>query len=143
MATRLVRASRLENAPREERRNEARLRSFRILMARSGFELRTSNFARFLYTVGDWTDKSTGGIERGGMERIEIIVNGDRKEIEAGSTVEDLVRTWTSMDGPLAVEVNEHIVSRNDWTELRLSGGDRVEIVHFVGGGREDRCPTI
>ncbi len=76
------------------------------------------------------------------MQRIEIIVNGDKREIEAGSTVDDLVRQWASKDGPMAVEVNENIVSRSDWTLLHLNGGDRVEIVHFVGGGGEDRCPT-
>ncbi len=72
------------------------------------------------------------------MQRIEIIVNGDKREIDAGSTVDDLVREWASKDGPMAVEVNENIVSRTDWTAIQLSGGDRVEIVHFVGGGGMD-----
>ncbi len=76
------------------------------------------------------------------MQRIEIVVNGGKREVEAGSTVDDLVREWASKDGPMAVEVNENIVSRKDWTALRLRGGDRVEIVHFVGGGGDEECPT-
>lgn len=76
--------------------------------------------------------------EWNGMERIEIIVNGDKKEIDAGSTVDDLVRLWASVEGPVAVELNETIVRRGDWADLRLKGGDQIEIVHFVGGGREE-----
>ncbi|HSF23872.1 MAG TPA: sulfur carrier protein ThiS [Blastocatellia bacterium] len=35
----------------------------------------------------------------------------------------------------LAVEVNQRIVRRADWTSTTLADGDKVEIVHFVGGG--------
>jgi sulfur carrier protein len=36
----------------------------------------------------------------------------------------------------VAVEHNGKIVPRTEWTETPLSDGDRLEIVHFVGGGR-------
>jgi len=35
----------------------------------------------------------------------------------------------------VAIEVNHKVVRRNDWAETTLQAGDRVEIVHFVGGG--------
>ena len=36
----------------------------------------------------------------------------------------------------VAVELNRNIVPREQWAETQLSEGDRLEIVHFVGGGR-------
>jgi len=35
----------------------------------------------------------------------------------------------------VAVELNREIVARADWTQTRLNDGDRLEVVHFVGGG--------
>jgi len=35
----------------------------------------------------------------------------------------------------VAVELNRNIVPREQWAEISLSEGDRLEIVHFVGGG--------
>jgi sulfur carrier protein len=36
----------------------------------------------------------------------------------------------------VAVEVNREVVPRNRWAETPLRDGDRLEIVHFVGGGK-------
>jgi thiamine biosynthesis protein ThiS len=36
----------------------------------------------------------------------------------------------------VAIEHNGNIVPRAEWTDARLADGDRLEIVHFVGGGR-------
>ena len=36
----------------------------------------------------------------------------------------------------VAVELNRDIVSRDRWSQTALNDGDRLEVVHFVGGGR-------
>ena len=52
-----------------------------------------------------------------------------------GMTVADLLRDL-ELDGRLVVvEVNRQIVRRNEIEDVALRAGDRVEIVHFVGGG--------
>lgn len=69
--------------------------------------------------------------------RIEIILNGERTEIPQASTVDALVQNLDLRRRQVAVEVNNQIISRTAWAECPLKTGDRVEIVHFVGGGEE------
>lgn len=66
-----------------------------------------------------------------------IIVNGREVEGQAkagGSLMEFLVAIGVKIDR-IAIEHNGEIVPRTRWEETRLKSGDRLEIVHFVGGG--------
>ena len=76
-------------------------------------------------------------------KKIEIIVNGKQTNISTTWTVEDLVHDLELVGRQVAVEVNGQIISRDRWPEQPLGSGDRIEIVHFVGGGEEDKCLTI
>lgn len=64
-----------------------------------------------------------------------ISVNGDHVDIHEGSAVADLVKSLGVSPERLAVELNKRIIRRADWDSTPISEGDRVEIVHFVGGG--------
>lgn len=66
---------------------------------------------------------------------MRVIVNGEAKEFEAGTTLAGLVETLALAPERLAVELNREVVRRADWPRVEISEGDRVEIVHFVGGG--------
>jgi len=68
-------------------------------------------------------------------EKIEIILNGEGTEIPMEWTVTDLVEDLKLVGKQVAVELNGQIVSRDRWQEETLVSGDRVEVVHFVGGG--------
>ncbi|MFQ5889397.1 MAG: sulfur carrier protein ThiS [Gemmatimonadota bacterium] len=69
------------------------------------------------------------------LDTFRIEVNGKPREVPAGHTVADLLRTL-ELDGRLVVvELNRQIVRRNELSEIALQQGDRVELVHFVGGG--------
>ena len=65
--------------------------------------------------------------------RIEL--NGEPRELEGGTTLQELVEQLSLAPERLAVEHNREVVRRADWPAVKLSDGDRVEIVHFVGGG--------
>ena len=67
--------------------------------------------------------------------RLRIEVNGEAKELEEGATLLSLVEQLSLAPERLAVEHNREVVRRADWPSHKLSEGDRVEIVHFVGGG--------
>lgn len=67
-----------------------------------------------------------------------IVVNGDQTQIAEGSGISDLVKSLGLVTERVAVEVNKRIVRRADWSSTTISEGDRVEIVHFVGGGEGD-----
>lgn len=62
-------------------------------------------------------------------------MNGEPKRLSEGVHVVDLLDRLGLKPERLAVEINERIVRRVDWTTTTLAEGDKVEIVHFVGGG--------
>ena len=66
---------------------------------------------------------------------MRITLNGETKEIEEGTTLLALVEQLKLAPERLAVEHNLDVVRRDEWQRVKLSDGDRVEIVHFVGGG--------
>ncbi len=66
---------------------------------------------------------------------MQIRVNGEPMDLSEGATIQDLVQQMTLQGKRLAVEVNEDIVPRSQHPEFRLSDGDRVEVVHAIGGG--------
>lgn len=66
---------------------------------------------------------------------MRIEVNGEPKEVAEGATLQSLVEELRLAPERLAVEHNREVVRRAEWPALRLADGDRVEIVHFVGGG--------
>ena len=70
-------------------------------------------------------------------EKIEIILNGEGTLISTEWTLTDLVQDLELVGQPVAVELNGRIVSRNRWQEETLVSGDRIEVVHFVGGGEK------
>lgn len=66
---------------------------------------------------------------------MRITVNGEEREISAGSSLTDLLRVLELDPRMVVVEHNRGIVRRPQLEETRLDDGDQVELVHFVGGG--------
>lgn len=66
---------------------------------------------------------------------IEIFINGEPHHIPSGYSVADLVASLELSAGRLAIELNLSIVPRAAWAETPLQANDKLEIVHFVGGG--------
>ena len=67
--------------------------------------------------------------------RLLVTVNEEAREVAAGTTLAGLVEQLALAPERLAVEHNRRVVPRADWPRVELSEGDRVEVVHFVGGG--------
>jgi sulfur carrier protein len=70
---------------------------------------------------------------------MRFVVNGQPREfpqLVAGSQILDLISSLELKGDRLAIEQNGAIVPRGAWAETALAEGDRLEIVHFVGGGR-------
>ncbi|HZN12144.1 MAG TPA: sulfur carrier protein ThiS [Blastocatellia bacterium] len=66
---------------------------------------------------------------------IEITVNGEARRVTAGVTVADVLDALGLTPERVAVELNLSILPRAAWPATRLASGDRLEVVHFVGGG--------
>lgn len=68
---------------------------------------------------------------------MHIKVNGENQELPDGSTLEDLVEALSLPTARIAIELNQSVARRAEWATTILAEDDRVEIVHFVGGGRQ------
>jgi len=66
---------------------------------------------------------------------MEIQVNGEAREVPDNCTAQQLVEELDLAGRRLAMEVNREIVPRSSYPDHRLQPGDRVEIVHAIGGG--------
>ena len=66
---------------------------------------------------------------------MQIIVNGNPTEIPDSSSMAGLIEQLELTGQRLAVEVNDELVPRSRFDEHRLTAGDKVEIIHAVGGG--------
>jgi thiamine biosynthesis protein ThiS len=66
---------------------------------------------------------------------VHIHLNGREHEASEGSTVAALLEAIRLPPGRVAVEVNGQVIRRADYARQRLSENDRIEVVHFVGGG--------
>jgi len=67
---------------------------------------------------------------------MRIQINGQDKEVSA-ATVAELVEQLGLKGDRVAIELNRDIVSRAKWAETPLHEGDKLEMVHFVGGGSD------
>ncbi|GMR16858.1 MAG: sulfur carrier protein ThiS [Gammaproteobacteria bacterium] len=66
---------------------------------------------------------------------MQIIINGEQRNVLDGLTAEQLVEDMDIVGKRIAMEVNLEIVPRSCYAEHTFEAGDRVEIVHAVGGG--------
>jgi len=66
---------------------------------------------------------------------MNLILNGERFESSDQVSIKALVDSLQLSEKRVAVELNGSVVRRTEWDAVRLSDGDKVEIVHFVGGG--------
>jgi len=66
---------------------------------------------------------------------IRIEVNGEPREVPEGASVADLLSVLGLSAPKVAVERNLEIVPRSAWGATPLAAGDRLEVVHFIGGG--------
>lgn len=66
---------------------------------------------------------------------MEIHLNGEARDVDAALDLAQLVEALSLPSKRIAVELNGDVVCRADWSQTRVSDGDKIEVVHFVGGG--------
>lgn len=64
-----------------------------------------------------------------------ITINGEIKELESEVNLSRLLELFSLPSQRVAVELNREVVRKNDWDITIVKDDDRIEIVHFVGGG--------
>lgn len=68
-------------------------------------------------------------------ESLRIQVNGEPREVNDGSSLPELIAELQLKPQQIAIELNQQVIRRAHWATTMLRDGDRIEIVHFVGGG--------
>jgi thiamine biosynthesis protein ThiS len=68
---------------------------------------------------------------------VTLQINGEQKTYTSPLSLAALISQMGLKSDRVAVELNLEIVPRDQWALTNLSEGDRLEIVHFVGGGAE------
>ena len=67
---------------------------------------------------------------------MHLFVNGEHKDCPEALSLAELIAQLGMKGDRVAVELTREIVPRAEWPNTQLHAGDRLEIVHFVGGGR-------
>lgn len=65
---------------------------------------------------------------------MEVLLNGDPHSIEKSCSIEYLIKNL-KLDGKFAIEINQNIIPRSQYSETALHAGDKIEIVQAIGGG--------
>ena len=66
---------------------------------------------------------------------ITIYLNGEKREIPPELDLVRLLELFSLPSQRIAIELNNTVVRRTDWPQSILREGDKLEVVHFVGGG--------
>ncbi|MBE7437569.1 MAG: sulfur carrier protein ThiS [Spirochaetales bacterium] len=64
-----------------------------------------------------------------------MLVNGDSLTLQSGWTLLDLLAYLNIKPQTVAIEYNGEIPERSRWGQIELKEADRIEVIHFVGGG--------
>lgn len=70
---------------------------------------------------------------------VNLTINGETQPC-SDKTLSELVERLGMKPDRVAIELNRAIVPRDQWPQTPLRDGDRLEIVHFVGGGADTSC---
>ncbi len=68
-------------------------------------------------------------------QMITIVLNGENKQIDDNSSIEQLLHNLDLGNKRLAVEINQEIIPRSNYGRHTLEESDKVEIVQAIGGG--------
>ena len=66
---------------------------------------------------------------------MQLVINGKEKELESSENVAQMLKELDITGSHIAVALNFQVVPRSNYDQTPLHEGDKVEIVHAVGGG--------
>ena len=69
------------------------------------------------------------------MANITVYLNGETRQVTAETALAELLDQLSLPHQRIAIELNKAVIRRADWPNTTVNEGDRIEVVHFVGGG--------
>ncbi len=68
-------------------------------------------------------------------KKIKIYLNGRKKKLENEITIKKVLKLTNVQLNKVAIELNNEIVNKKMINKIKLKNDDKIEIVHFIGGG--------
>ena len=69
------------------------------------------------------------------IKKIKIKINGKIKSINQVSTLSVVLKNLKIPLNKVAIELNEEIIDKKKISKIKLNKNDKIEVVHFIGGG--------
>lgn len=69
------------------------------------------------------------------MSEIQIFLNGEKRSVPSAFDLDRLLEHFSLPKQRIAIELNNSVVRRTDWSQTIVNDADKIEVVHFVGGG--------
>ena len=66
---------------------------------------------------------------------MQITINGEKRQLESELSLRELLEKFDLPRERVAVELNRQVVRKKDWQNIRINDFDKIEVIHFVGGG--------
>lgn len=66
---------------------------------------------------------------------MQLYINGEIKELPLKMNLIGVLEHFKLPSERIAIELNKEVVRRKDWVSTEIKEGDRLEVIHFVGGG--------
>ena len=66
---------------------------------------------------------------------MRVQINGETRDVPLGLNLEGLLEHLSLPQQRVAVELNREVIRKSEWVNQTVNEDDRIEIVHFVGGG--------
>lgn len=66
---------------------------------------------------------------------MKVVVNGEKREVAERQNLVELLQKLELPTERIAVELNREVIRKVNWADTEINDGDKIEIIHFVGGG--------
>jgi len=66
---------------------------------------------------------------------MQVFINGETRNIESELNLLELLKKLELPTERIAIELNKDVIRKKDWEAINVSDADKIEIIHFVGGG--------
>lgn len=66
---------------------------------------------------------------------MKIVLNGEEKEVPEGVNLRKMLEHFSLPTQRVAIELNREVVRRQQWDSIVVTDDDKIEVIHFVGGG--------
>jgi sulfur carrier protein len=69
------------------------------------------------------------------VDEVKFYLNGEARQVPVRTDLTEMIRLFSLPEKRVAVELNGEVIRRAQWPVTFVAPDDKIEVVHFVGGG--------